>query len=272
MPPSHTGGPRISQGEPLSGPRPGTFDFTGGMMPHPMNPMETGLLDNIRPGLIDGRQVDPHLSANAENVPFGQSSSIHSNTLKVNGILGKGAVGGMQERNKLVPEEPLKPYPEDHLKPFPLDSGHHVIDQSELEDLKKFPGPVRVDGENVSKFDRGIVDWVPQGFGDRAPHLPTHGIGPKSDRSVFCQSAVLFQLAVLVVLYQQMLEIDLGPHLFIITRREIQILLGLIQTSLSMFQNLVVVGWIICLLQELLVVKTLAFPQVALEAAWPVLV
>ncbi|KAJ8629148.1 hypothetical protein MRB53_022471 [Persea americana] len=109
---------------------------------------------------------------------------------------GKGAVGGMQDTSFLhgLPEERFKPFPEERYKPgleegfkppaderfqpFPLDSGRRVVDRREFEeDLKQFPRPANLDGENMSRpLDRG-----PHTFGERPSHVLSRDIGLKSD-------------------------------------------------------------------------------------------
>lgn len=125
----------------------------------------------------------------------------------MNGLAGKGASGGMQdtpflhgfpeerfkpfpeERHKLGLEEGFKPHAEERFKPFPLDSGRRAIDRREFEeDLKQFPRPANLDGENMSRpLDRG-----PHTFGDRPSHVLSHDIGLKSDGSAGVPSGSAF--------------------------------------------------------------------------------
>ncbi|XP_010256727.1 PREDICTED: AT-rich interactive domain-containing protein 1A-like [Nelumbo nucifera] len=158
VPPPLSGGPRIPQGEPVRGPPfvgppPGAFDPQGGVF-------------------VAGA---PH-----EKVPFGQTSGIQNNTVKINGVPGKGLP---EERYKHMPEEGFNPLTEECFKPFAMEPSRCLIDRREFEeDLKQFPRPTRLDAEPVSKFENYFsssrtLDRGPHGFNmdsttkplDRAP-------------------------------------------------------------------------------------------------------
>ncbi|KAL5991604.1 hypothetical protein ACLOJK_012513 [Asimina triloba] len=198
MPPPHASGPRFSQGEPFAGPPlstlpSGPFGSPGGVMArglpqgsdgqigrhHPTNPMGAEIFANRRAGFVDGKQPGPFLSVCADRVPFGLSSS--ANMMKINGISGKGLVGGAAEdrfkpypeRLKPMTEDSLKLPPEEHFKSFSLEQSRHVIDRREFEeDLKQFPRPAHLDSE--SKFENHFsasrhLERVQHGFGVDRP-------------------------------------------------------------------------------------------------------
>ncbi|KAG9453261.1 hypothetical protein H6P81_006165 [Aristolochia fimbriata] len=200
IPPPFAVGPFYSHGQPLPGPPlVGPHSQIG--RPSPANAMDAEIFTQKRPGKFDGSEPDPHQSVSAEKVPPGQPSSSQLNIMKVNGPPHKGTSGGNQdaplqhlpeerykhipgERHRSFPEERFRLPPEEHLKAFSADPRYHIDRREFEEDLKQFPRPAYLEGENVPKsdsyftsksFDRGLHSY------DRAPHAFSHDGAVKAD-------------------------------------------------------------------------------------------
>ncbi|KAK7849748.1 hypothetical protein CFP56_002422 [Quercus suber] len=181
--PTHAAASRLSQGESVGPPfgilAPGAIDSHGGMArapPHgpeglmgqqrPINPMETELFINHRPGYMDGRRPDPHLPGSLGLGPVGQPSGVMRNN---------GPPGLESSFTHGLRDDRFKPFPDERSNSFP--AGRHVTDKGEFEDdLKQFPRPSRLDAEPLPKF--GSYSSRPH---DMGPHGPNYDTGLKLD-------------------------------------------------------------------------------------------
>jgi len=183
LPQPHVGGARTALGDPLAqpfmgGPPPGPLDAPSRMMGGPpfisedkvgksatVNAIEAET--NKRPGVYDGRQLEPHRALPTEHAPYREP-----NIMKMNGVSNNVPVGGMHDSAlpRGLPEDRFMPLPEERFKPFPeegfkaahderfrpssLDPGRHMVNRREFEeDLKQFPRPTHLVGEGPPRFD-----------------------------------------------------------------------------------------------------------------------
>ncbi|XP_057483435.1 uncharacterized protein LOC130770137 isoform X1 [Actinidia eriantha] len=181
VPSSHSGHPRMSQGE-----HPVSFNPLGGIMgmallhdpdgpigqQHPINPIGSESFPDQRSLHLDGRHPDSHLIGSSERHPFGQSPGIEANAMRMKRGTGTD-----------YHDERFKRPAEEGLSRFPMEPVQRVDQGKFEEDLKQFPRHPHWDNESAAKFgsyhsSSRLNDRDPHGFSvdavlrplDKAPH------------------------------------------------------------------------------------------------------
>lgn len=136
----------------------------------PANAMGAEAHSVKRPGVYDGRQLEPHRSIPTEHALYGQPN------INMNGKANKVPAGGTP-----VAEDRFEHFSEgaydDRFKPV-LDPGRQMVNRREFEDdLKQFPRPTHLGGEGPPRFDGNLsasrpLEWTPQQSGGALTSWP----------------------------------------------------------------------------------------------------